>query len=420
MSPISPPPQSRLGPLDELQHARLERVGAEIVFNRGRGRDAPPLLLEASRRLEHLDAAMARETYLEALASAIFAGRLATGPNEREVAAAARGSNPVPSRGPAEGLLAGLVIRFTEGYAASVAPLSEAVRAFDGPDAGGADRHWLWLACRLAQDLWDDELWYALATRGVSLARETGALNRLAVMANFLAVFHIHAGAFATAAALIEEVDAITQATGIPPLKYAEGLLIAARGDLVSSQGFFEWGLENLIARGEGSGLGIHGWLRALMCNANGRYAQALAQAQRGCEYEDVLAYGRNLAELIEAAVRVGRSDEAAVALDRLSQQTRASGTEWALGVEARGRALVGDDEVRYRESIGGHSRRADAAGDPGRAAGAGRAHQPGDRCPAVHQSADGRVPPAQGVPQARCEHAQGTSRRRGLHRWLD
>ena len=74
-------------------------------------------------------------------------------------------------------LLDALVTRFTEGYAASVAPLSRALRAFGEPDGGGEDRRWLWLACRLAQDLWDDELWHVLATRGVRVARETGALT---------------------------------------------------------------------------------------------------------------------------------------------------------------------------------------------------------------------------------------------------
>src|SRR5690349_4968985 len=210
---------AELGPVDDLQRARLQRLGAQIVFASQRGRDAPPLLLEAARRLEPLDAAMARETYLEAIGSAMFAGRLGTGPDEREVAKAAR----EPDRAPAPGapgtpgtpgapgaagrLLGALVTRFTEGYAASVAPLSRALRAFDGPDGGGADRRWLWLACRLAQDLWDDELWHALATRGVRLARETGALNLLPNALNYLAALNVHSGAFATAAALIDEVD---------------------------------------------------------------------------------------------------------------------------------------------------------------------------------------------------------------------
>jgi DNA-binding CsgD family transcriptional regulator len=343
---------AKLGPLDELQRARLERLGAQIVFARGRGRDAPPLLLEAARRLESLDGAMARETYLEAMASAMFAGRLGSGPDERAIAEAARALGRVQNPGAAEALLDALVIRFTEGYAAAVKPLSQALRAFGGPDGGGADRHWLWLACRLAQDLWDDELWHVLADGGVRIARDTGALSLLPVMANFLAGFNIHSGAFATAAALIDEVEAITQATGLPPLKYGQGILAAWRGDLAQAEPLFKWAARNAMERGEGSGYGGIRWVTALLYNAHGYYGQALAAATEACEHEDVLYYGWALVELIEAGVRGGRQDEAAAALDRLSERTRPSGTEWALGIEARCHGLVSDDESPYRESI--------------------------------------------------------------------
>ena len=342
---------AELGPVDELQRARLERLGAQIAFASRRGRDAPPLLLEAARRLDPLDATMARETYLEAIASAMYAGRLGTGPDEREVAEAARASNRVHAPGAADALLDALVTRFTEGYAASVAPLSQALRAFGEPDGGGEDRRWLWLACRLAQDLWDDELWHVLATRGVRLARDTGALSLLPVMANYLAALNVHSGAFATAAALIDEVDAITEATGLPPLKYAACMLAAcARRSRAAAlrRRVAEWRWSVARARA----LGLYWWLTALLHNAHGRYGEALADARQACEHEDVMAYGWALVELIEAGVRGGRPDEAAAALDRLSERTRASGTEWALGIEARCRGLVSDDESLYRESI--------------------------------------------------------------------
>src|SRR4051794_12729353 len=183
---------AELGPVDGLQRARLERLGARIVFAGQRGRDAPPLLLEAARRLDPLDPAMARETYLEAIASAMYAGRLGTGPDEREVAEAVRASNRVQLPGAAEALLDALTTRFTDGYAASVAPLAQALRAFAEPGGGEEDRRWLSLACRLAQDLWDDELWQELATRGVRLARGAGALGLLPVMANYPPAFNVH------------------------------------------------------------------------------------------------------------------------------------------------------------------------------------------------------------------------------------
>jgi DNA-binding CsgD family transcriptional regulator len=343
---------AELGPVDELQRARLERLGAEIVFASRRGSDAPPLLLAAARRLEVVDAKLARETYLEAIVSATFAGRLGTGPDERAVAEAARATVRAPAEGAADVLLDALVTRFTEGYAAAVAPLSRALRAFGEPDGGGEDRRWLWMACRLAQDLWDDELWHLLATRGVQTARETGALNLLPNALNHLAALHVHSGEFASAATVVDEVDVITQATGIPALKYSAYILAAARDDEAELRVMVGTWKPNATARGEGGMYGGHWWLTALRHNSHGRYEDALAAARQGAEHEDVMTYGRILAELIEGGARAARPDEAAAALERLSEQTRATGTEWALGVEARCRALLTDNESLYRESV--------------------------------------------------------------------
>jgi DNA-binding CsgD family transcriptional regulator len=348
---------AELGPVDDLQRARLERLRAQIAFASSRGRDAPPLLLDAARRLESLDAGLARQTYLEAIAAAMYAGRLGEGTDERDVAEAARRVDG--GDGPADRLLDALVRRFTEGYAASVEPLRAAVRTFAEPDGGGPDHRWLWLACRLTQDLWDDELWLELATRGVREARQTGALSQLPVIANYLAAFHVHAGDFAAAAALVDEIDGITDATGLPPLKYAACLLAAARGD-DDAPALFDAAWENGMARGEGSGLGMWWWLVAMRHNAEGRYAQALEDARHVYGHEDVIAYNRSLVELVEAAMRAGATDEAAAAAERLVERAQASGSSWALGVQARCLALLTDDEARYRASIehlaGGHA----------------------------------------------------------------
>ena len=343
---------AELGPVDELQRARLERLRAEIVFAGQRGRDAPPLLLAAAKRLEPLNAAMARETYLEALAAAMFAGRLGTGPDARAVAEAARASSQVPSPRAAEALLDALVTRFTEGYAASVAPLSQALRAFCVPGGGAEDQRWLWFACRLAQDLWDDKLWQELATCGVRVARDTGALSLLPNVTNYLAAFEVHSGDFAAAAAMIDEVAAITQATGIPPLGYSAYMLAASRGDREQLEAMWELHGPGVMARGEGSAVAGRGWMSALVHNGHGRYGEALADAREACEREEVVAYGRALAELVEAGVRSGQPEEAAAALERLSERTQAAGTEWARGIEARCRGLVSGDESAHREAV--------------------------------------------------------------------
>jgi DNA-binding CsgD family transcriptional regulator len=348
---------AELTPLDELQRARLERLRAEIAFARTRGSDAPSLLLDAARRLEPLDAAMARETHLEAMAAAMFAGRFGDHPGLREAAEAAQAAPAAPQPPRAiDLLLDGLATRFTEGYSAGLPPLRSALDAFrevDGSTAG--DVRWLWLACRLAQDLWDDELWYVLATRGLRVARETGALGMLPIAATYRASLHVHAGAFGAAAGLIEEADAITQATDMAPLKYASLMLAAWRGDEADGLRLIEAARLEATARGEGMGLGVIEWATALLYNGCGRYAEALEAAQRGCEHDDVGLFASSLAELIEAGVRSGATDEASAALDRLSGRTQASGTDWALGIEAGSRALLSDTqdaEPLYREAV--------------------------------------------------------------------
>jgi DNA-binding CsgD family transcriptional regulator len=102
-------------------------------------------------------------------------------------------------------------------------------------------------------------------------------------------------------------------------------------------------------------GLGVIEWATALLYNGLGRYADALAAAERGCEHDDVGLCAWSLVELIEAGVRTGATDTAAAALDRLSERTQASGTDWALGIEAGSRALLGNGreaEPLYREAV--------------------------------------------------------------------
>jgi ATP/maltotriose-dependent transcriptional regulator MalT len=61
------------------------------------------------------------------------------------------------------------------------------------------------------------------------------------------------------------------------------------------------------------------------------------------------------LAELVEAAARAGDAEGARDALDRLMETTQPSGTDFALGIEARCRALLSDGVIAddlYREAI--------------------------------------------------------------------
>lgn len=349
---------AELGPLDQLQRARLARMRAHIVFARRRGSDAPVLLLDAAKRLEALDAGLAGETYLEALGAAVFAGRLGGPCGVREVAEAARAAPPGPQpRRPIDLLLDGVATRFTEGYVAGVPALQRALQAFRREGLRREDNalRWLWLAWLLAGDLWDDDAWHELATGAVRLAREAGALSVLPVSLEIRAGVHLHAGEFAAASVLLEEAEAIAAATGTAPLRYASLLLAAWRGEEAQALKLIEARARDATARGEGRAIALAECVTAVLYNGLGRYEVALLGAQRACEHEDLFYFGWSLAELVEAGVRSGAREVAAGALRQLEERTRAAGTDWALGILARSTALLSDGQVAdalYREAL--------------------------------------------------------------------
>ena len=348
---------AEIGPLDDLQRARLQRLRAQAAFARERSSDVPPLLLDAAKRLEPMDAELARETYLEALGAAIFAGRERGGRGVAEVAEAARAAplGPQPSR-PLDLLLDGLAMRFTETYAVAVPPLKRALEAFsEGDHRGDGDMRGLWLACRVAPDLWDDEAWHELAARAVTLARDAGALSVLPIALTYRGGVHVHAGEFAAAAMLVEEAAAITEATGNAPLWYTSLVLAAWRGREDRALELIELGVEDATSRGEGRAITLAHYATAVLYDGLGRYEDALAAAQRACAHDDLGLFGWALIELVEAAARSDNRDVASDALAQLQERTRASGTDWALGIQARSEALLSDGEAceaLYRRAI--------------------------------------------------------------------
>jgi DNA-binding CsgD family transcriptional regulator len=349
---------AEIGPLDELPRARLARMRAHIVFARRRGSDAPALLLDAAKRLEALDAGLARETYLEALGAAVFAGRLGGQCGVREVAEAARAALPGSQpRRPIDMLLEGVATRFTEGYGAGVPALRRALQAFRREALRSEDEslRWFWLAWLLAGDLWDDDAWHELATRAVKLAREAGTLTVLPVDLEYRAAVHIHAGEFAAASALVEEADAISAVTGNAPLRYASLFLAALRGDEAQVLKLIEARARDATVRGEGRAICWVEYITAVLYNGLGRYEAALAGARQACDHDDLCFFGWSLVELIEAGVRSGAQDVAADALRQMEERTRPAGTNWALGILARSSALLSHGQaadVLYREAI--------------------------------------------------------------------
>jgi DNA-binding CsgD family transcriptional regulator len=214
----------------------------------------------------------------------------------------------------------------------------------------------LWLATHVAHDLWDDESWESLCTRHVRLARQAGALTVLPIALNARVGMHLYAGELAEAASLVEEGKAVTEATGTRLPRYAVLALAAWRGREAEVAALIDVSLQDATTRGEGMGWTLVHNAAAVLYNGLGRYEEALDAAARAAEHPEELGFATLvLPELVEAAVRCGDQARAAMAMERLATGAQAAGTDWALGLEARCRALLGEDggaEVLHREAV--------------------------------------------------------------------
>jgi len=346
--------------LDELQRARADLLRAQIAFTTRRGNDASQLLLKAAKRLEPLDVELARGTYLEALSAAMSAGRSADGGGLAEIAEAARAApHASPPLGAADLLLDALATRLTDGYAAGMPMMRRALCAFRSPDLPPDEGlRWLWLAGTTAAHTWEDEAWEALADRHVQLAREVGAVVVLPLALTSRIVVHTFLGELPAAASLLKEADEVIEATGSPRMPLAAMLVATWQGRVTDAFRLIDATTTEAAIRGQGFELTTAQWVKALLCNSLTQHEDALSAADEISQAPPTelgLSAWGVMVELIEAAALSGQPERAARALERLTKTTRASGTDWALGIEARSRALVSEHEAAerlYREAI--------------------------------------------------------------------
>ncbi|MHA6621460.1 helix-turn-helix transcriptional regulator [Pseudonocardia sp. DLS-67] len=346
-------------PLRAMERALADRLRARVAFTTNHGREAPQLLLKAAAELEGLDVRMARETYLEALQAAWFSAHLASGPGLRDLSGAARAAPaPEPPLGPSDLLLDGLAVRYADGYAAGAPPLRRALEGFlDADPAGDVGLRWHWFASTISMDLWEEETCDVLTSRFVQLARASGTLAPLPLALTQRAVLQVFTGDLAGAGWLLEEFAAVREAMGVDELPYAAQLLAVWRGREREAAALIAATTADSARRGEGVGVIAAGWMQALLCNSLGRFEEALSAALSATEPHQEMGVVTwcSLVELVTAAAAVGEVDVAGGALARLTTMTRASGTDWALGLGARCRALVSRAdaaEPHYREAV--------------------------------------------------------------------
>jgi DNA-binding CsgD family transcriptional regulator len=332
----------------KIDRARADLLRGRIAFGMNRGGETPAVLLKAAVELAPLDVRMARDTYLEAIRAGWFAAQLAGGATLRQIAEAAR-TAPAPAEPvrAADLLLDGLAVRYTDGYPSGAPILKQALDVFRERDMSMEEElRWIWFAVTTAAaDYLDDEAWHALATRFVQVARDRGALAMLPMALTIQIIIQVLTGDLATAEALLAEQMTVAEGTEVQEPPYAAQLWAAWRGDEGMAAALITATTAEVEQRGEGIGVISVGWMAGVLFNGLGQYEAAFTAADRGVKswHEPAISTALALVELVTAAARTGRHAAATEAARRLADITRASGTDWALGLQARCDALVSD-----------------------------------------------------------------------------
>ena len=345
----------REGPPDDLRAARAQMLAGEIAAAASHD-DAPRLLYEAAIMLHPLDARLARDAYLYALAAGTYLCRRGDGSELRSIGQAARALPRASSPSPTDLLVEALALLATDGFVAAAGAMKQAARAFLSHDVPVELRmRWGWLAGMLGADAYDYGTVQALCERHIRHARETGALALLPFALSTLAESQMEAGDFPAARMTHAEAMAVIEAaTG-------RNEIISPAFALATFTGA-EAEFHRLVARSHdlaasltGRAPGIIQWAVAVFEIGLGRYREALAAAlvARAGPIDTGPAVWV-LPELIEAGVRCGTADIAREALGALADVARATDTDFFHGVTARSRALIGtkDVELGYREAL--------------------------------------------------------------------
>jgi DNA-binding CsgD family transcriptional regulator len=196
---------------------------------------------------------------------------------------------------------------------------------------------WGWMAVSASITVWDHQAWRAISERQARLVRDAGALAELPIQLSGLGMARSWVGDFAGAAALAAEADSVAAATGSRSAPYALLRLRALQGREAEASA----AIEQAAAAGPGVAIYAH-WAAAVLYNGLARYEEAAAAARQATSNTfDYLVSAWALPELVESAARSGNPGLAREALERLAEVTQPCGTDVALGVEARSRALL-------------------------------------------------------------------------------
>jgi DNA-binding CsgD family transcriptional regulator len=323
--------------------------------------EIPMVLLTAARALRSLDAQLARDSLLEALAATLVSAQLTRSTSQLEIArealAAAPGTDPEESIG--DLMLEGFGIRIATGFAEGVPILRHAIEMLSAGDVESAGfERWVVLGSSAAADMWDCDGYREMAGRFERIERDRGNLDALSITLGSRAHCEMWAGRFSLAEAIHTEASSIAVALGADG-----GIWELLKTELSAWQGRERETREAValmtgpLVEEVGAGLVVNlARIASVIIDlSQGHYDGALVVAHDLFDDDSVLQGNQVLPEMVEAGVRSGDRSAAEKALARLEERATLSGTPWALGLLARSKALLASDsesEGLYRRAI--------------------------------------------------------------------
>ncbi|MBJ3809425.1 AAA family ATPase [Streptomyces flavofungini] len=328
--------------------ARLLR--ARIDFQLGHTPQATAALIDIAAQLPP---DQAREVYLEAFASIMYNDNQ-PGLLKNLGAALRKQDMPRHPARPVDLLLQALMDQITLPVEEAVPAMLGAVTACRTSTGSFAGSPWrMNLVCQLILDLRDDKALREVTDRQVEAARSQGSLSTLPQALRYQALSRIAGGSLTEADGILTEAHALDEAAGTVRVVGVDLILAAFRGDA-----YHYSEVKRLMGRdGQPSETAGEQFARAVLHNGLGNHEAALQAALAAQSRQQAGSYAiwGVYPELVEAAVRVGRPQEAAAAVHLLESLAHANPAPWAVAECLRAKALVGRDENRdalYREAV--------------------------------------------------------------------
>ena len=322
----------------------------------GRVNVAAPTLLAAGTALVDDDVDLGRHTLLEALDAAFMRSGTVDDPETSAIAAAARRA-PRGNGSIVDVLLDAFADYVSTGYEQSVPALRAAVTVACRDDVPAESLiRWSFLVTSIATALWDHDAHQAVMNRLMTVARDRGSINWLAVGLQSSAHLELSCGRFDAADALYRQAAEIYAELEQTP---GAAAIVGIHADTLRGRdAAARASAERVIAIANTTGLGVIGAAAheamVLLEIGRGRYAQAVEHAAALIDRFPISVSSTVLPNMVEAALRAGQREVADRAMQQLTRRAEASGSAWARGLLARTTALMDDEhaEPRFDDAI--------------------------------------------------------------------